>query len=348
MYTAITRAKCNLWIYDSGTTVKLPMLEYWHKRNAVRISTADTIEKEQRFISSTASTHSDWKRQGDTLRKKCLWQQACHCYEKAGYIHLVKETQALEIVQSAKKGGEISDKFFKAALLLFECDECEHDLKYILSATKCLKKSVPPRHLEAGKLLEKMEKLSEAAECYKSAVDFENFARVHESMDDYDRVIDSLKAEPFTDYLSSLYRFIRYKEKKYPLKHTLIELVVECCDHYLKKEDKSAMSKVLQHMTNSQKKLEYMKKAKMYVEAYELYTSRREYSSAIRLAKSQGMFRKSYDISIRKHRDYISLIFLIAKNCIDEKKTSYPSLIISELQKYHHLSKLFHLPINDN
>jgi len=41
LYTAITRAKCNLWIYDSNEDKRLPVFDYWCKRNLVKVVRVD-------------------------------------------------------------------------------------------------------------------------------------------------------------------------------------------------------------------------------------------------------------------------------------------------------------------
>lgn len=46
LYTAITHAKCNLWIYDSHEEARLSMFDYWSKRGLVKVIRIDDITKE--------------------------------------------------------------------------------------------------------------------------------------------------------------------------------------------------------------------------------------------------------------------------------------------------------------
>ena len=104
LYTAVTRAKCNLWIYDSDKTKRLPMFDYWHKRGLVKVvSTTEGGESKHNVIFASISTTEQWKVQGDYFSRKHLWEQAQHCYEKSGpeNAHLAKQANAYLLIQRA-------------------------------------------------------------------------------------------------------------------------------------------------------------------------------------------------------------------------------------------------------
>ena len=66
LYTAITRAKCNLWIYDSDETNRLPMFDYWHRRGLVKIIRLSEIsQQDESVLFAATSTKEEWKKQGD-------------------------------------------------------------------------------------------------------------------------------------------------------------------------------------------------------------------------------------------------------------------------------------------
>jgi len=97
LYTAVTRTKCNLWIYDSDRAKRLPVFDYWHKRGLVKVvSTSEGGDSKHDLIFASISTPEQWKVQGDYFRKKHLWEQAQHCYEKSGqeHAHLAKLSNA--------------------------------------------------------------------------------------------------------------------------------------------------------------------------------------------------------------------------------------------------------------
>ena len=83
LYTAVTRAKCNLWIYDSDPKSHLPMFDYWHKRGLVKVVQKEdqlssaTVESQDKdiLVFASNSTPDQWKAQGDNFKKKHLWDQ---------------------------------------------------------------------------------------------------------------------------------------------------------------------------------------------------------------------------------------------------------------------------------
>ncbi len=162
LYTAVTRAKCNLWIYDSNEKIRLPMLKYWHMRDAVKVVAAHSGSGEESYslVFASNSTSEQWKAQGDNFKKKHLWEQALLCYERAGpeLAYLVKEAQAYIHIQSAQQQNPQS--FQSAALSFLERDELNRSVHCLKRAALCLKKSKPPRYSFAASLYEKLGDLS--------------------------------------------------------------------------------------------------------------------------------------------------------------------------------------------
>ena len=144
LYTAITRAKCNLWIYDSDKERRLPMFHYWDKKELVKVIRIDDItEKDQTTLFSATSSAEEWKSQGDYFKKKRLWEPAMKCYQKANCFHLESEAKAYSLAQEARRPGlkrnEINEIYLKAAHAFLKCDSAQHDYQYLENAAKCLK-----------------------------------------------------------------------------------------------------------------------------------------------------------------------------------------------------------------
>jgi hypothetical protein len=51
LYTAITRAKCNIWIVDLSIQLRAPMFEYWVRKDVVTVvdSVADGVSSTKAF-----------------------------------------------------------------------------------------------------------------------------------------------------------------------------------------------------------------------------------------------------------------------------------------------------------
>ena len=163
LYTAITRAKCNLWIYDSDKDNKLPMFDYWNKRGLIKIVQVGDDVTEQSGLFSATSSKEEWKSQGDYFRKKMLWEPAMKCYQKAECPHLESEAKAYSLAQQAHapdlKPSEIRENYLRAAHAFLECDKSENSYQCLENAAKCLKNA--KKYSEASQLYVSLGQVSE-------------------------------------------------------------------------------------------------------------------------------------------------------------------------------------------
>lgn len=158
LYTAITRAKCNLWIYDESKERRLSVFDYWHKRGLVKVVGTEQERQDQHsLLFASNSTPEQWKVQGDYFKKKHMWEPARHCYHRAGpeNLYLAKESSAYLLVHQARQ-SQRPQLYFEAAICFLECDELNHDANYLFYAALCLVNSRPPKHSFAAKLFEKL------------------------------------------------------------------------------------------------------------------------------------------------------------------------------------------------
>ena len=107
LYTAITRARCNLWIYDSNPERCAPAFYYFQKRGLVTVlSTPDfsqpgeQVSKVMEQIYTKPSSIEEWQKQGDHFKEVKNWDMAIFCYSKAGMEELVQESTAHSNTQS--------------------------------------------------------------------------------------------------------------------------------------------------------------------------------------------------------------------------------------------------------
>ena len=106
LYTAITRAKVNLWMYESEPfdDHNLPILAEWRKgaklneEPLVEIIHVDDPQFEvEKSFSVRKSTPRQWKLQGDRLLKNERWKQASLCYRKAYRFDLEAKTEVMAL-----------------------------------------------------------------------------------------------------------------------------------------------------------------------------------------------------------------------------------------------------------
>ena len=313
LYTAITRAKSNLWIYDSHQSARQPMLEYWHKRDLIKLATADSPTEDYNQIFASDSTPEQWKVQGDRYRDKCLWKPAIMCYERAGQEneYLVKETEAFYLHQEYKDTKN-HNLLLKAVLNLFESDNLKHSIPCIRMAAVYLTYMKPPMYLQAAKLFERLGDLDKAVKYYAKAKDFSNFARIQESRGKYESVIQSLIGKPFMKKLEAVEKSSEYAKKGYYLapKFTPDILSISCARFYSESRDKQKMLRVLKYIPDIDKQTKFMKEANLFEEAYDCYISHQQSGCAYQLALACGWFDRAIELANRE--DYMTHFALFA------------------------------------
>ena len=345
LYTAITRAKCNLWIYDSNKKVRQAMLEYWYKRNAIKIVTANDANKKQKYslVFASNSTPEQWKAQGDNFRRKHLWEQATTCYERAGPNHefLVKEASAYYYIQNARQ--QKPHLFQNAALSFLERDSLKHSVHCLNGAALCLKNSRPSRwYVPAAVIFEKLGDLMKAAQCYLKAKNFDEFARIQESRCEYDSVIRCLLGKPFMRKRDALSKVDEYERKGYKLdkRFTTSEMSFSCAKFYSERKDRNTLLEVLQYMPDREKKVKFMKEADLHREAYRHYIEHEQYENAFTLALAHGWFAEAAEKAERIGDERVEAAFILEQakaeflelpTDFDPKDVSPP--IIAKLKK---------------
>ena len=132
LYTAITRAKCNLWIYDSDRVKRSPMFDYWVKKDLVRIiRDSDIFESEQDILFSATSSKEEWVSRGNYFKRKRMWEPAIKCYQKAESPRLLFEATAYSLAQQ--------ELYLNSAHAFLKCNQTEYNYHILENAAKCLK-----------------------------------------------------------------------------------------------------------------------------------------------------------------------------------------------------------------
>ena len=142
LYTAITRARCNLWIYDSNPDKRAPMFYYFQKRDLVRVlptvdSDSKGTESMEHLVFTKVSSPEQWKQQGDHFRLKKVWKTAIFCYSNAGMIELVNETKGDYNMWMAQKKDQ-KQHYLQATLNYLRDFDIKPSVKRIKKAATCL------------------------------------------------------------------------------------------------------------------------------------------------------------------------------------------------------------------
>ena len=159
LYTAITRARVNLWIYDEGKKCEPFFFFCLVKKLARLIDTDDVtaLHDGDSLMFAAPSPAEQWCKQGDYYFSLRNWNIAMNCYEKGKSDHKYFLTQGYKLFEKAHN-TKSKDTYKEAGCMLLCADKCKHSIEYIEKGVVCFQKA--DCHIEAAELLEKMEKVS--------------------------------------------------------------------------------------------------------------------------------------------------------------------------------------------
>ena len=323
LYTAITRAKCNLWIYDSDRKKRLPMFNLWYKRGLVSVvgNEIEGAESQHSLIFASISTPQQWKVQGDYFMRRSRWEQAKHCYERAGSENafLSVEANARLLIQKARRESK-PQLFLEAAVNFLRSDELFHNVQCLVLCAQCLRRAKPPKYAFAAKLFEKLEKVSfglctyiilwcfklcilllqngEAIKCYRKAKDIPNCVRLLEKEGRYSDAVRVHKSPK-----DSLSKASEYAAKGIQLPVELMPdtLSYTYAKRYANRKDKTVLLEVLAYMPDVHRRVRFLKEGGFYEKAFEAYVEHGELDDAYRLASGQCLFTQGMQVALKHH-----------------------------------------------
>ena len=324
LYTAITRAKCNLWVYDSDKQRRLPMFDYWHKRDSVKVVELSASEEgKYNLVFASNSTAQQWRAQGDYFCKKRLWEQARKCYDRSGpdCVHLAMEANARSLIQKALQLNK-PQHFSDAALCFLEGDRLHHSLFYLKAAATCLRSMKPPKYRQAAMLFERLGERSKACQAYLKAKDLESFIRLEEQDGHYSTVVKTLAGKSVLKKKEALVKAAEYEKRGISLtpELTASELSYTCAKFYSERKEKQSLLEVLKYMPEVSKRVRFLKEAKCFDEAYKVYIQRKMYKEAFRLASAQGWHEQAIELAREQKNPKIEARFVLQKAKADYLK----------------------------
>lgn len=145
LYTAITRARVNVWFFDEDEEARAPVFEYFQKLSLVRVirmsgEANETDQLTSMFVEK--STEAEWCQQGHYFYNKELWEVAVKCFTMAGDHMMVKRSQAqLQAAEASKLKGNpklMRAQFLKAADQFLQCAMLDEGAKCLYNARERL------------------------------------------------------------------------------------------------------------------------------------------------------------------------------------------------------------------
>ena len=140
LYTAITRARSKLWIFDRSSVKRAPIFHYFIHRGLVECLSYKTGEVEKPIAQfSSKSSAKLWKKRGDYFKEKGMWNLAVICYNKAEVPLLSMDALGHHFAQLAKTTtSEQRHHYLAAANYFCECLKLHWSAEYLEKAANCL------------------------------------------------------------------------------------------------------------------------------------------------------------------------------------------------------------------
>ncbi|XP_077978099.1 TPR and ankyrin repeat-containing protein 1-like [Glandiceps talaboti] len=199
LYTAVTRARVNVWIFDEEPDKRAPMFEYFRKRKLVQVVRLEKNDSLSDGMFASTSTAVEWNKRGDYFYNNKLWQVAAKCYRKGGDVKKEKmslaQHRALQAERLRENPRKLREEFLAAADEFLQCDmpqpaaRCLYNAKeYELSAQLFEKLG---KFTNAALLNEKrLKKTLDAARCYDQASNYKKAVELFCSVNAFDKATD--------------------------------------------------------------------------------------------------------------------------------------------------------------
>lgn len=188
LYTAITRPRKRLIIFDEDAAVRKPLLDYWLKLGYVNVITEETLEKgadseqSSKLIETLAGKNTSkagWRAQGVRMFTRKYYEQAVKCFEKSGDSDLKFRAEGY---YEASRGAEIlaeaeSLKYEFAEKSTTKAERLQLDEKITelnKKAYDCFNKAADifidlNMGMKAGQCYFTVQEYEKAASCFKAA-----------------------------------------------------------------------------------------------------------------------------------------------------------------------------------
>ncbi|XP_063448737.1 TPR and ankyrin repeat-containing protein 1-like isoform X2 [Mytilus trossulus] len=211
LYTAVTRARVNVWIFDEDMDKRAPMFEYFKARHLVKAISSDDVQNlSTNGMFAEESTPEEWLKRAQDFMKHNLYEVAAKCYRQGG--EPLKEKVAMSH-QSALKASRIKDNPAKMREEFMLAAEQYLEVNHPGYAAKCLQ-NARERELLAH-LYEKMGQLEKAAETYRKLRRPIESSACYERLGFFDKAIDTLYEQEMYDMAFDTLKRFRMQKKEF-------------------------------------------------------------------------------------------------------------------------------------
>ncbi|XP_054671499.1 TPR and ankyrin repeat-containing protein 1 isoform X2 [Grus americana] len=287
LYTAITRARVNLWIFDEDSDKRAPAFKYFIKREFVQVVKADEKKDLDDSMFAKTSTPEEWIAQGDYYAKHQFWEVAAKCYQKGGAAEKSKLALAHDAVLKvhSKKSSprEKQMEYMSLAKTYLECGEPKLSLK-------CLFQSKEFRL--CAELCKKLGKIKDAAVYYQKSQCYKEASECYEEIEEFDLAIKMYcQEELYEEAAKAVERYEEMLNTKgqmvSKLSCTANQLYLEAAAKYLSMNRTEEMMQVLSKL-DIEDQLEFLKSRGCLRQTADLLKREGREEEAAKLMKQHG------------------------------------------------------------
>ncbi|NXF04537.1 TRNK1 protein, partial [Smithornis capensis] len=302
LYTAITRARVNLWIFDEDSDKRAPAFKYFMKRKFVKVVKTDEKKDLDDSMFAKTSTPEEWIAQGDYYAKHQFWEVAAKCYQKGGAAEKSKLALAHDAVLKlhAKKSSprEKQMEYMALAKTYLECGEPKLSLK-------CLFQSKEFRL--CAELCKKLGKMKDAAVYYQKSQCYKEASECYEQIEEFDLAIKMYcQEELYEEAAKAVERYEEMLNTKgqmfCKLSCTANQLYLEAAAKYLSMNRTEEMMQVLSKL-DIEDQLEFLKSRGCLHQTADLLKRKGREEEAAKLMKQHGFALEAANLtSVKEFR----------------------------------------------
>uniref|UniRef100_A0A8C6W313 Tetratricopeptide repeat and ankyrin repeat containing 1 n=1 Tax=Nannospalax galili TaxID=1026970 RepID=A0A8C6W313_NANGA len=329
LYTAITRARVNLWIFDENLEKRAPAFKYFIRRNFVQVVKTDENKDFDDSMFVKTSTPEEWITQGDYYAKHQCWKVAAKCYQKGGAFEKEKlalaHNTALNMKSKKVSPKEKQLQYLELAKTYLECSEPKLSLK-------CL--SYAKEFRLSAQLCERLGKIRDAAHFYKRSQCYKDAFRCFEQIQEFDLALRMYcQEELFEEAAIAVEKYEEMlKTKTFPvskLSYSASQFYLEAAAKYLSANKTKEMMAVLSKL-DVEDQLVFLKSRKCLAEAADLLNREGRREEAALLMKQHGCLLEAARLTADKDFQASCLLGVARLNVARDSDIEHTKTILRE------------------
>ncbi|XP_012600871.2 TPR and ankyrin repeat-containing protein 1 isoform X2 [Microcebus murinus] len=329
LYTAITRARVNLWIFDENREKRAPAFKYFIRRDFVQVVKTDENKDFDDSMFAKTSTPEEWIAQGEYYAKHQCWKVAAKCYQKGGAFEKEKlalaHNTALNMKSKKVSPKEKQLEYLELAKTYLECSEPKLSLK-------CL--SYAKEFQLSAQLCERLGKIRDAAYFYKRSQCYKDAFRCFEQIQEFDLALKMCcQEELFEEAAIAVEKYEEIlRTKTLPiskLSYSASQFYLEAAAKYLSANKIKEMMAVLSKL-DIEDQLVFLKSRKCVAEAADLLNREGRREEAALLMKQHGCLLEAARLTTDKDFQASCLLGAARLNVARDSDVEHTKAILRE------------------